>query len=88
MEVTNIIKGHFNELVGNNNEIAETRLAICKACPIYSPAWGGTCSRHLWISPENDDVSFEAKDGYVRGCGCRLLAKTRLANESCVAGKW
>ena len=46
------------------------------------------CNSKLWLNPETNDTSIDAKDGYVKGCGCRILAKIRVAAESCPAGKW
>ena len=34
MGITNIVNGHLNELLGNNEEIAKARIRICKKCPI------------------------------------------------------
>ena len=46
------------------------------------------CNSRLWLNVNTGDVSTTAKTGYERGCGCRLSAKTRLANAKCPAGKW
>lgn len=84
----NILIGHGNELFNLNGDISQKRLNICLTCPIYSPKLGGICNNKLWINPQTDDVRFEETPGYVRGCGCRLKAKTTIPSESCVAGKW
>lgn len=88
MEVGNIVKGHINEMLGLNKDLSEERLSICKECPIYSPKFGGVCNNSLWINPENENVSVFEKDGYVRGCGCRLKAKTALPDAKCIINKW
>ena len=46
------------------------------------------CNNKLWLNPITKDVSLDKKDGYVRGCGCVLSAKTRLPNAVCPANKW
>ena len=46
------------------------------------------CNSKLWLNPETNDVSREKKDGYVKGCGCRISAKIRVSAERCPAGKW
>ncbi len=86
--ITDIIKGHANEFLGLNEDMSQKRLAICKKCPIYSPSYGGLCNSDLYINPETGRISFEAKEGYVRGCGCRLKAKTTLPNSHCIINKW
>lgn len=88
LPIGDIIEGHANELLGLNENISEKRLQICKQCPIYCQRWGGTCNDRLWINPETNEVSVNPKDGYVRGCGCRLPAKTTLPYATCIAGKW
>lgn len=88
MEIGNIVNGHINELLGLNKNLKEVRLQICRRCPLYSSRLGGMCNNRLWLNKENGDVSISKKEGYVRGCGCRLRAKTTLANEKCPAGKW
>lgn len=49
---------------------------------------GGICNPNLYIHPDTEDVSINPKDGYVKGCGCRLQAKTRLIEAKCIINKW
>ena len=89
MGITNIVNGHLNELLGNNEEIAKARIRICKKCPIMKDSFiGYVCSSKLWLNPKTGDISTERKDGYKRGCGCRLNAKVRDTKSSCPACKW
>lgn len=88
LPISDIVKGHVNEALGLNKDFAQARQEICKQCPIYSSRMGGLCNDKLWLDPETGDVSLKHKDGYVRGCGCRIPAKTTLPNAKCVAGKW
>ena len=86
--VGNIVKGHVNELLGLNTDLSQQRMKICKECPIYSPKLGGICNNNLYLDPSTGNVSITLKNGYIRGCGCRLSAKTTLPNASCPADKW
>lgn len=88
MEIGQIVKGHVNEVLGINKDISQQRLKICFACPLYSQKLGGTCNSKLWLNPNTGDVSTSEKDGYKNGCGCRLLAKTKLVNARCPLKKW
>lgn len=88
MNIGNIVTGHINEILNLNQDISKSRLDICKPCPLFSPKLGGMCNSRLWYNPETKDVSTVALDNYVRGCGCRLKAKTRKSNSTCPAGKW
>ena len=88
MNISNIVKGHINEVLKLNQNISKNRLAICYKCPLFSPQFGGVCNSKLWINPETEDISIKQKDGYKRGCGCRLDAKTTLINAHCLINKW
>lgn len=88
MEVKNIIQGHVNELFNLNKEISNNRLKICYRCPLYSKKFGGICNNKLWLNVNTGDVSVTKKPGYINGCSCRLLAKTRIPEAVCPAGKW
>lgn len=86
-----IIGGHFNELrsklgVANQNEEAIFSLReICNACPLKN---GNNCNAVKWMDPNTLDVADGPKDGYIRGCGCRLSAKQRSKYSLCPAGFW
>lgn len=88
MEIGNIIKGHVNEVLNKNGDISKQRMQICLECPIYSTRFGGQCNGKLYLNPKTNDISLERKQGYFKGCNCRLNAKTRIKAEKCPAGKW
>lgn len=89
MGLRNIIDGHINELLGMNVDMGNARLRICKKCPLFKDSFMGyTCNSKLWLNPKTGDVSTEQKDGYKRGCGCRLNAKTKDSKSACPVGKW
>lgn len=91
MGITDIIDGHIKEALGVNQTLAERRLEICESCPIFNrinKTIGGVCSSYLYLNPTTNEISTKFKEGFFRGCGCRLNAKTRLINAKCPAGKW
>lgn len=88
MEIGNIIHGHVNEVLGLNSDLKEVRMKICRACPLYKDTLGGVCNSNLWLNPVTGQVSTEQEDGYYRGCGCRLQAKTTISTATCPAKKW
>lgn len=88
MNILDIANGHVKEILNLNQDLSTNRLKICYSCPLYSSKLGGTCNNKLWLNVNTGDVSMENKSGYKRGCGCRLLAKTRLPNAICPVGKW
>lgn len=88
MEIGNIVKGHANEMLGLNKDISEIRMEICHKCPLFKNTTGGLCNPKLWLEPNENKISTVRKDGYFKGCGCRLKAKTTLPNAHCPAHKW
>ena len=88
-QVKQIVEGHIHELLGNKDAIASPRLKICKKCPLFKQTVTGyICNSNAWLDPKTGDFSLDKKDGYVKGCGCRLNAKTRVSDAVCPAGKW
>lgn len=87
-----ILDGHVNELkskIGIENqkqqEIFDIRTSICNSCPLKS---GNTCNTKKFINPETFEVSLVKKEGFVKGCGCRLSAKQKSPSSKCPAGFW
>ncbi len=87
-----IADGHFNEFrskIGFTNESDEhifaKRETICNACPLKN---GNSCDTQRWIEPLTLEVSKMPREGYIRGCGCRLSAKQKSKYSSCPAGFW
>lgn len=83
-----IITGHLHELRGKHTYLMTKRMSICGRCPLYKYTGGGICRSDMWIDPLTDETSTFEVPGFVRGCGCRLRAKTRIPNAHCPAGKW
>lgn len=87
--IKNIIKGHINEALNNEEELYNERISICKDCPLYKDTpLGPVCNSSLYMNPINEDVSYSEQPGYTKGCGCRLNAKTRSLESKCPLGKW
>lgn len=88
MGLQTIVHGHINEALGKNKNLSEERMEICMKCPLYVEKMGGICNSRLYINPLTDEVATSKKLGYIRGCGCRLKAKTSLPQSHCIANKW
>ena len=65
----------------------EERKEICDHCPIFNPI-KKICNPKLWINPNTDEVSVEAKAGFIKGCGCAVYVKMKNLSNHCIAGKW
>jgi hypothetical protein len=89
-KISDIAEGHLNEFLRKNEEMQQERLEICSKCPICDKEtpFGYMCSDKLWIHPATNEVSSFARDGFIRGCGCRLNAKTTLKDNHCIINKW
>ena len=85
-----ILQGHINEVLNREEDLSQSRLEICKQCPIYkeSKAFGPICDSTKYISPDGQDWDNKYHEGWTRGCGCRLKAKSRLKNAHCIIKKW
>lgn len=88
MSIVDIVNGHVYELFNLQEELSKNRLRICYKCPLYLQKYGGMCNSKLWLNVTTGDVSLHEKPEYKQGCGCRLQAKTRLANAKCPLDKW
>jgi hypothetical protein len=67
---------------------ADERLKICENCPLWEVTdYGPVCSKKKYINSEQK-TSLLKKDGYVKGCGCKLLFKTKNPKEHCIVGLW
>lgn len=85
----NIINGHLNELLNKYEKLSKDRMDICRACPLLENTnLGYVCSSKLYLDLETGIAHAEAKPATIRGCGCRLSAKTRLIDAGCPANKW
>ena len=90
VKTINIIEGHFNELFNKEEDLYNNRIAVCKECPLYKidSILGEICNGKLYIDPKTNKISNYPKIGYIKGCNCRLGAKTRMENEQCIINKW
>lgn len=85
-----ILHGHINEVLKKEEDLSQSRLEICKNCPLLkiSNAFGPICDSTKYISPDGTNWDVVYHNGWIRGCGCRLKAKTRLNNAHCIINKW
>lgn len=89
-QITDIINGHVNEALGENEDLKDERMEICKVCPLYKETpMGPMCNPRLYINvTDKTSVTNRPQIGYKRGCGCRLNAKTRLPHSKCIVERW
>lgn len=85
-----IIEGHLKELFNQEEELYIKRIRICLDCLLYKidPILGEICNSKIYLNPETNMTSVYPKNGYYKGCGCRLKAKGRLKDAKCPLEKW
>lgn len=89
MSIKQIITGHINEVLNKNEPLHIQRMEICKTCPLYKQTQlGPSCNPTLYLNVEENIAYPTPEVGRIRGCGCRLNAKTRLDDAHCPASKW
>ena len=88
-QVGQIAEGHFKEITKQENELYESRIKICRECPLFSHSTlGDVCdAKKCWDVAENKVVKYPGPD-IICGCGCRLDAKARVRGAKCVLNKW
>jgi len=89
-QIGDIVEGHYNEITNKETDLYEKRIAICKKCPLYEikEGLGPVCdSKKCWNETEKTLETYPSSKN-ICGCGCRLNAKTRVANAKCVLNKW
>ncbi len=88
MNILDILNGHLKEFRNKEEDLMNVRMDICKQCPLFTiTKIGPICNNKLWINKDNEISDVEKKD-YVKGCACRLDAKTRLPKAKCIINKW
>jgi hypothetical protein len=87
-----IVDGHVNEFKGivgigdeEQEKVFRKREMICVNCPLKV---GNTCNKSMYINPKTLETTDSAKEGFIRGCGCRLSAKQKSPTSACPAGFW
>ncbi|WP_062061182.1 hypothetical protein [Aquimarina longa] len=87
-----IVSGHLNELKeafsltsDEKKIIYSYRENICNQCPVKTQ---NVCDSKKWINPKTKELKYFHKEGFIKGCGCRLSAKQKAYNARCPAGFW
>lgn len=88
-QVGQIVQGHYNEIVKNENDLFNARIAICNKCPLCAKtSTGPVCSSKLCFNTKTESLETAPGKDIVCGCGCRLNAKARVKTARCVLNKW
>lgn len=88
--INQILEGHKNNILNKNEDIYNERMKVCRSCKLYKDdiIFGAVCNKKLYLNPETNETSTTEKEGFTRGCGCSLSAKTRVSEARCPVNKW
>ena len=85
-----IAEGWTNYALGREQELSESRMKICRKCPLYTikSSIGAVCDSKKYYNPKTGETSNFPESGFINGCGCKLEAKSRVSNAKCPLKKW
>lgn len=85
-----IIEGHINEILNKHADLSTQRLEICKKCPLYKMTTIGPLCANNYLDKTTGEVFTSPQKGkeLIKGCLCRLNAKTQAIGAKCLAGYW
>lgn len=88
-KIKDVVLGHANELLKKNTKLKNERMRICHKCPLFTESnIGPMCDPNKYLNPVTGEFRYSSKEGYIKGCGCRLSAKATLEDAHCPADKW
>lgn len=84
MGISQIVEGHIKELLNQGATLSDARMQICRTCPLFKQStFGPICNPNLYLNTTTNKTSHVGGEGYTKGCGCRLNAKTRIEDAHC-----
>lgn len=88
-QIKAIAQGHYNELLNKEEELSKKRMQICEKCPLFlNTMFGMICDSKRYLNPKTNEISYVPKEGFTKGCSCRVNQKTRVIDAKCPQGKW
>lgn len=86
-QVKQIAEGWTNYALGREKELSESRMKICRECPLYNTDKDTCDSKRCWDKANEKLVNYPGKD-IICGCSCYMTKKTASPSAHCVLGKW
>lgn len=86
-QVGEIATGWTNSFIGKEKELAESRMKICKECPLYNKE-NDRCDASRCINLKTGEIAMGPGKDIVCGCNCFMSRKTFSPNSHCVMKKW
>lgn len=86
-QVGQIAQGWTNDLLKREQELFESRMKICKECPLYNENTD-RCDVSRCINIKTNEMALGPGKDIVCGCNCYMNKKTRVPSSHCVMKKW
>lgn len=86
-QVKQIAEGWANDLLKRENELYESRMKICRKCPLYDEE-SDRCDAKKCYNPKTGEIASHPFPGAICGCNCYMSKKTRVPESHCVLNKW
>lgn len=69
-------------------DLFEKRIEICKKCPLWKDTpTGPVCDSNKYINIDKN-VSYFKRNGFYKGCGCKLYFRAKNPRLHCVINLW
>ena len=62
-----VIKGNVNELLGRERDLSETRMRICRSCPLFTDIMGGICDSKKCIDTTTNKLKYAPGENTICG---------------------
>lgn len=86
-QVKQIAEGWTNDLLGREQELSESRMKICRECPLYNEETD-RCDSKKCYNKETGEVTSVPGKLTICGCGCYLHKKSRVPLAKCPMSRW
>lgn len=85
--VSQILQGWTNDMLGKEQELYDKRMPICKQCPLYNSK-NDRCDASKCLDVKQNKLVSGPGEGIICGCNCYCAKKVRVPNAKCVLKKW
>lgn len=86
-DIGQIATGWANDFLGREQELFESRMKICRECPLYNEK-NDRCDASRCINTETGEMAMGPGKDIVCGCNCYMSKATRVPQKRCVRGLW
>ena len=86
-QVKQIAEGWTNYALGREQELSESRMKICRECPLYNEEKDTCDGKRCWDKVNQKLVDYPGKN-IVCGCNCYMSAASKSRSKKCILDRW